>query len=95
MRVTCRCVLGFYKGRRREEEGGGGGQVVGSRMWSPPGYDQPVPHLIVSPRADKKRMLVSMYVWITKDLKAIFVKKKSADRAKTKKGNIRNQAMIA
>ena len=47
-----------------EKEGGGegGGQVVGSRMWSPPGYDQPVPHLIVSPRADKKRMLVSMFV---------------------------------
>ena len=50
-----------------EKEGGGegGGQVVGSRMWSPPGYDQPVPHLIVSPHADKRRMLVSMYVWIT------------------------------
>ena len=38
-----------------KEGGGGGGQVVGSRMWSPPGYDQPVPHLIVSPRADKKK----------------------------------------
>ena len=40
-----------------EKEGGGagGGQVVGSRMWSPPGYDQPVPHLIVSPRADEKK----------------------------------------